>query len=800
MDIEELIGELDLPSKVRLLSGAGMWSLPAMPEIGLRRLVMSDGPIGVRGEQWSSSDPSIALPSPTALAATWDIELVRRAGRLLAQEARRKGVHVLLAPTINIHRSPLAGRHFECFSEDPLLTGEIGAAYVEGVQEGGVATTPKHFVANDFETERFTVNVVAGDRALREIYLAPFERVVQAGAWGVMAAYNSTNGTTMTEHAALLRGVLKDEWGFDGFVVSDWTATRSTEAAALGGLDVAMPGPYGPWGDSLAEAVRQGRVPESVVDDKVRRVLRLAERVGALGDAPPRVLPGPVDGRALAREVAARSFTLLRNEGGLLPLRGVRSVALIGSAAAEARVMGGGSAQVFPDEIVSPLGGLRRREGVDVRHALGNDPRIRLAPLSAPGRALFLDAEGGTLAEHPLRTAEARWIGELPPDVDAAKMAAVEVRTAFTPEVCGPHQFSISGAGVFTLSVDGHVVLDETILPPGGDPVSAFLAPPERRIVVELAEGAPVELAVRHATSELNGMGFIAFALGHADPCADDETLIAEAAAIAAGADVAVVVAATTTEVESEGFDRTSLALPGRQDELIARVAAANPRTIVVVNAGSPVEMPWLGEVAAVLLTWFPGQEAGDALADVLFGDAEPGGRLPTTWPSRVEDVPVLDVTPVEGEVRYDEGLFVGYRAWERAGRVPAFWFGHGLGYTTWSYDSVAATPVAGGASVTAGVTNTGDRAGREVVQVYLSRVPSGSETVSQQRPSRWLAGFDVVRAEPGTTVLTTVTLPERAFQEWTEAGWRTVAGDYTVEVGRSVADRRLTATLTVTV
>ncbi|WP_405139204.1 glycoside hydrolase family 3 C-terminal domain-containing protein [Sphaerisporangium sp. NBC_01403] len=794
MDIEELIGELDLPSKVRLLSGAGMWSLPAMPEIGLRRLVMSDGPIGVRGEQWSSSDPSIALPSPTALAATWDVELVRRAGRLLAQEARRKGVHVLLAPTINIHRSPLAGRHFECLSEDPLLTGEIGAAYVEGVQEGGVATTPKHFVANDFETERFTVNVVAGERALREIYLAPFERVVQAGAWGVMAAYNSTNGTTMTEHGALLRGVLKGEWGFDGFVVSDWTATRSTEAAALGGLDVAMPGPYGPWGDRLVEAVRQGRVPESVVDDKVRRVLRLAERVGALGDAPPRALPGPADGRALAREVAARSFTLLRNEGGLLPLRGVRSVALIGSAAAEARIMGGGSAQVFPDEIVSPLRGLRRREGVDVRHALGNEPRVRLAPLAAPARALFLSADGETLAEHPLRTAEARWIGELPPGVDASRMAAVELRTAFTPEVCGPHQFSISGAGVFTLAVDGHTVLDETILPPDGDPVSGFLAPPERRIVVELEAGAPVELAVHHATSMLNGMGFIAFALGHADPCADDETLIAEAAGIAAGADVAVVVAATTTEVESEGFDRTSLALPGRQDELISRVAAANPRTIVVVNAGSPVEMPWLDQVAAVLLTWFPGQEAGDALADVLFGDAEPGGRLPTTWPARTEDVPVLDVTPVGGEVHYDEGLFVGYRAWERTGRAPAFWFGHGLGYTTWSYDSVAATPVTGGASVTVAVTNTGERAGREVVQVYLSRVSSAD------RPSRWLAGFDVVRAEPGTTVLTTVTLPERAFQEWTEAGWRTVPGDYTVEIGHSVADRRLTATLTVTV
>ncbi|MFD0477954.1 glycoside hydrolase family 3 protein [Nonomuraea thailandensis] len=349
VDLDELISRLDLPTKIRLLTGADMWSLPPLPEIGLDRLVMSDGPIGVRGEQWSAADPSIALPSPTALAATWDVELVRRAGALLAQEARRKGVHVLLAPTLNLHRSPLGGRHFECFSEDAYLTGEIGAAYVEGVQEGGVATTPKHFVANDFETDRFTVDVVAGEQALRELYLRPFERVVRAGAWGMMTAYNSVNGTTMTEHAELVHGVLKDEWGFDGFVVSDWTAVRSTEAAALGGTDVAMPGPRGPWGPRLEAAVREGRVPESAVDDRVRRILRLAQRVGALHPAgagsragagstagadeangpagatgtPGAAGPEVVDGVALAREIAARAFTLLTNDG-VLPSRAPR--------------------------------------------------------------------------------------------------------------------------------------------------------------------------------------------------------------------------------------------------------------------------------------------------------------------------------------------------------------------------------------------------------------------------------------------------------------------------------------------
>ncbi|MET9343623.1 glycoside hydrolase family 3 C-terminal domain-containing protein [Nonomuraea sp. NPDC003804] len=809
MDFDELITQLDLPTKIRLLTGADMWSLPAVPEIGLDRLVMSDGPIGVRGEQWSSADPSIALPSPTALAATWDVGLVRQVGRLLAQEARRKGVHVLLAPTINLHRSPLGGRHFECFSEDPYLTGELGAAYVEGVQEGGVATTPKHFVANDFETDRFTVDVKVTDRVLREAYLAPFERVAKAGAWGMMTAYNAVNGTTMTEHSALVNGVLKDEWGFDGYVVSDWTAVRSTEAAAVGGTDVAMPGPFGPWGDQLEEAVREGRVPESVIDDKVRRILRLASRVGALRPSETNAATpadqtvqaeqapqaeqalggaraGSIDGMALAREVAARSFTLLKNEGGLLPFAGAPTLALIGSAADEARIMGGGSAQVFPDRTVSPLEGLRARG--EVRYALGTDPRVRLAPLAVPTAAQFLDDGGEVLAEHPLATTEARWVGQLPSNVDGERLRAVRLRAAYTPELTGAHELSVAGVGPFTLRVDGTTVLDETIELEGDDPAAAFLAPPEKRVVVELTAGRPYEVEVTHPAGAFSGMAFVAFTLGHANPSPGQDALIAEAVAAARACEVAVVVASTTLEVESEGFDREDLRLPGRQDELIAAVAAANPRTVVVVNAGSPVEMPWAADVAAVLLTWFPGQEAGSALADVLYGDAEPGGRLPTTWPVRLADSPVVDVTPVDGAVAYEEGVFIGYRAWERLGRTPAFWFGHGLGYTDWSYDTIAAE----GSTVTVAVTNAGTRPGREVVQLYVSPV------TPDERPARWLAGFDVVEAAPGETVLTTVFLPERAFQVWTKDGWRTVPGEYTIAAGRSLADPRVAVTVKV--
>lgn len=284
--VEAALAQLDLESKVAILAGRDTWSLPPLAQIGLDSIVMSDGPVGVRGVTWSAADPSIALPSPTALAATWDPALARQAGRLLGQEARRKGVHVLLAPTVNLHRSPLGGRHFEAYSEDPLLTGAIGAQYVTGVQEQGVATTVKHFVANDFETERFTASTEVSERALRELYLAAFEPIVAAGAWGVMSAYNRVNGVSMTDNAELQLGLLKGEWDFDGAIVSDWLAARDTVGTANGGLDIAMPAMGSPWGARLVDAVRDGSVAEDVVDEQVRRVLRLAARVGALEGAP----------------------------------------------------------------------------------------------------------------------------------------------------------------------------------------------------------------------------------------------------------------------------------------------------------------------------------------------------------------------------------------------------------------------------------------------------------------------------------------------------------------------------------
>ncbi|MFI8513764.1 glycoside hydrolase family 3 protein [Streptomyces sp. NPDC085460] len=794
--VEAALARLDLDAKARLLGGQDMWSLPALPEIGLASLVMSDGPIGVRGVRWTADDPSVALPSPTALAAAWDPALARRAGRLLAQEARRKGVHVLLAPTVNLHRTPLGGRHFEAYSEDPYLTGAIGTGYVQGVQDGGVGTTVKHFVANDAETDRFTVDNHIAPRPLRELYLAPFEAIVEnARPWGIMTAYNQVNGVTMTEHHQLVNDVLRGEWGFDGVNVSDWMAARSTTGDILGGLDVAMPGPATVYGEHLAAAVRAGEVDESAVDAAVRNVLRLAARVGALEGAPAAVPepPAAIDGDALAREIARRGVVLVRNENGALPLR-PGTVALSGAAARDARVLGGGSAQVFPEHVVSPLDGLTAAlpDG-SLTYTVGADPSDELAPADQGFtlRAVCRDAEGNVLGEGSLPNGQVQWIGDdLPAGVTHDTLASIEVTGTFTPRESGAHAFGTRGLGAFTLTVDGRELFDGVqAMGPETDPFEAFFGSPVERGTVDLTAGETVRVSLRHTLAKefAAPLPAVMFSFVHLGPRRDPDELIAEAVEAARAADTAVVVVATTERVESEGFDRKDLALPGRQDDLVRAVAAANPNTVVVVNAGSPVELPWRDDVAAILLGWFPGQEGGAALADVLTGAEEPGGRLPTTWPVALADAPVTEVTPTDGVLDYTEGLFIGYRAWDKAGAAPAYPFGHGLGYTTWSYDSLTATPE----TVTVRLTNTGDRPGRETVQLYLAPV---RDTV--ERPARWLAAFAGVEAAPGETVETVIPLPRRAFEIWDEEkhAWTVVPGRYELHAAHSLADARLTA------
>lgn len=512
-----------------------------MPAIGLASIVTSDGPVGVRGTQWSATDPSIALPSPTALAATWDPELARTAGRVLGQESRRKGLHVLLAPTVNLHRSPLGGRHFEAYSEDPLLTAAIGVGYVTGVQDQGVAATVKHFVANDSETDRFTVDAQVAERALRELYLAPFEAIVAAGAWAVMSAYNQVNGVTMTAHAALQRGVLKGEWGFDGVIVSDWFAARDTEATALGGLDIAMPAAGSPWGANLADAVRSGAVAVEVIDAQVRRVLRLAARVGALAGVAPAVAesdrPATIDGEAVARQIAARSFVLAANPGGTLPLApaSLTSVALIGALARDARVLGGGSARVFPRHVVSPLSGLRAAlpAGVSLTYAAGADPRARLSPVPGPVTATFHDHDGAALTTIVLADGAARWM-DAPPGLDPDRAASIELAARVTAGAAGTDQLSVRGIGQYTLTVDGETVFEQFLMPDSDDLTAIFLTPPERRVPIALAAGQTVEVVLRQQILVTNPF-VVAFALGHAEPSAYSSTTRASSSATGHG-------------------------------------------------------------------------------------------------------------------------------------------------------------------------------------------------------------------------------------------------------------------------
>ncbi|GAA0441449.1 glycosyl hydrolase [Acrocarpospora corrugata] len=782
-ELDPLVEKLDLAQKVRLLAGATVWRTHAEPAIGLREMLTSDGPVGVRGEGWDERHTSLTLPSPTGLAASWDEELVERLGALLAAEARRKGVRVLLAPNLNLHRSALGGRHFECFSEDPLLTGRIGAAYIRGVQSGGVAATAKHFTANDSETDRMTVDARVDAQTLHELYLAPFEAAIEAGVWVVMSAYNAVNGTTMSENT-LLTDPLKSPWGFDGVVISDWGGVRSTVPSALAAQDLAMPGPNPCWGDALLAAVESGEVPESAVDDKVRRILRLAMRVGALDleEQQDDVTPASHESgdTALLRQAVAAGCVLLRNEGGLLPLdaRKLGRVAVIGPNAAVARIQGGGSAGVYPESVVSPLDGIRvALSGVaEVAYAPGMATSDLPTPLEAANARDPRTGEPGVLvrildADEREVHAEHRLTGRLLEPTLAEAAATVEVRALLRPGVAGEWRLAIAGWGRVSLEVDGTLLLDEEIPRNTDDPATVHLHPPFRTVSVPLGTGADVELVARRELAHDTGRATV---LAADPPRLDDDRELAAAAELARNSDVAIVVVGTTEEIESEGRDRTGLDLPGRQNDLVAAVAAANPRTVVLVNSGGPIAMPWHTRVPALLLTWFPGQQAGHGLADVLFGAAEPGGRLPTTW----HETAIAATTPVAGVLDYAEGLHIGYRAWAQRADSPAYWFGHGLGYTTWSYEAISADDPL---TVRVRLRNTGPRPGREVVQLYLSRPHT-----TVPRPHHWLAAYTTATANPGESTEVTLHLTARAYQHWSpaHASWQTEPGSFTLSAG----------------
>jgi len=835
-DDHDLLAALCLEDKVRLLTGADNWQTCPLPVIGLGPIVMSDGPAGVRGTTLDERNPSASLPCPSALGATWDPGLVRALAFALGTEAKSKGVSVLLAPTINVMRTPLGGPGFESFGEDPVLISRLAVAFVQGLHQAGVAAAVKHYVGNDSETQRWTYDVRIAEHVLRELYLVPFEACVrEADVDLVMTGYNRVNGLTMTEHTALLSAILKDEWGFRGVALSDWHAARSTVATALAGLDLAMPGPEGPWGSQLTAAVRAGEVSEEAVDAKVVRILRLARRVGAFGrngaardgawptaGSPDEGFPdgGFPSGRypnggkrgapvladpSLLRRCAAAAFTLLRNDRGTLPLDvgRTRSVAVIGPNAVSPVTQGGGSATVNQVSVSTPASALaealRGLATVAVRPGcvtwtIVPEPApaaLRDPATGEPGVRLEFRTEDGELAgtEHRAATMFTWWDG-LPAGIGGGGRGTIVLCTRYRAEQAGPHVIGAGGVGRLTLTVDGIEVASGRSGVPA-DPVEVMVRPGEIRATVRLEAGREAEIKVSLLPDDWP-QGPVAIRLGIV-PAPDGDAMLREAVEAARAADAAVVVVGSGPATESEGFDRPGLALPGRQDELVRRVAEVNDRTVVVVNAGMPVLMPWADRVAAVGCCWLPGQAMGHALADILLGRGEPGGRLPVTIPVAEADCPVLHSVPEQGRLEYREGLLVGYRGYDRAETAPRFPFGHGLGYTTWEYvsavtDSAAVVP-GDDLGLTVVIRNAGPRTGREVVQAYVEPLTAGAG-----RPVRTLAAFAAAAAGPGEAAEVSLAVPARAFARYDEraCAWVWPPGEFAIRVGRSAGDLRL--------
>ncbi|MFI6695789.1 glycoside hydrolase family 3 C-terminal domain-containing protein [Streptomyces sp. NPDC050433] len=785
---DKAIATLGLEAKVRLLTGATNFTLHPEPSAGLAEVVLSDGPTGVRGALFTGGRIACQLPNATLLAQHWDTTVAAQAGALLAEEAAAQRVHVVLGPTVNLHRTALNGRLFEEFSEDPLLTGALATAYINALQEHGVAATLKHFVANEAETDRKTVNSLLDERTLREVYLLPFEMAVaDANPWAVMAAYNRVNGTPATEHMELIAGVLKGEWGYDGLVMSDWYAATSTVESADAGLDLIMPGPAGPWGDRLVAAVRRGEVAESTVDEQVRRLLRLADRVGAFGTQRQWPSEGPAPDSAERREVlrrlAAGGMTVLVNRASTLPLAAEGKIAVIGRHALETVTQGAGSAEVRPPHVVGIADGITQALGAD-RVTVVDGVEVRRDPLTAVEGSLR-DPETGELG---IRVVTRDAVGEV---IESRHVGWTElftrespwVRSAVTIELTAEvalaeparMQVGVRGRGEWTFSAPGHF---ERVRLERVDDAGEVLRLPYRTVTLRLEPGARIT-AVATAEPEERVIGLAARR-------APKPPAVAIGAAVRAAreADVAVVVVGLTPEQETEEVDKLTLALPGEQDALVAAVAAAAKRTVVVVNAATPVLMPWLDRVDAVLWAGLPGQEAGAAVAAALTGEIEPAGRLVTTFPARDGDGPVWSPVPVRGKVSYGEGIAVGHRGWHSARAEPLFWFGHGLGYTEWAYGE-AELAVADDMirSVRVEVTNTGGRAGREVVQVYWR---------PEAEPVR-LVGWTGIDLEPGRTASVDVPVDARLLRRWQDGAWQQLPRTGEVLIARGLGDIRAT-------
>lgn len=804
--IRQLLDKLSLEDKARLTAGRNLTDAEDLPDMGLGAVRMVDGPMGVTSGRIDERDISLLMPCGTALAASWDRALVRQIGQLIGDEARDRKVDMVLGPNLNLPRSPLFGRAFETYSEDPWLTGTLGASWIAGLQSRGVGAVAKHVVGNDSETQRHAMNSVIDECALREVYLLPFELAARAGAWGLLMAYNRVNGVPCVEQREIIGGIIKGEWGWDGLVISDWFATHDTLRSALAGLDLEMPGPARHFGAPLATAVREGQVEMARLDDAAGRFLRAAARVGRLGaPTPDGEAERIAEPKALLRQAAAAGFVLLKNDNDLLPAAVVPGdrIAVIGPNALLPSYQGATFAKIaLGPDVQTPLAAIQDRFGTtnEVVYEPGVPLEYRLPPLGLLGvRAAHDDAPGLSVAFYageecagePLAR-EVRhggtlvWFGDMPGGLSTARPGCIRASTVLTPETDGVYSIYYGGTGTVRLLVDGREAGVRPSQVAGGDVMGQLLRGDSDIVEVALSAGVPVRLdfEMRWGAGRAQGIWF-----GGKAP--EQSGHLQRAVQAAEDAKLVVLVVGETSESGVESRDRTTTKLPDNQVELIQRVCAANPNTVVVVNAAHAVDMPWVDQVRTVLCVWFPGQEFGPALAAVLAGELEPGGRLPVTFAEDEADYPAFDLTPdAKGDLPYIESTSIGYRHFEMRGITPRFCFGHGLGYADFAYEDLRLSSEPDGTlNVEVTVRNTSRRSGKEVVQVYVAGPLVGYPE---------LKGFATLTLEPGAAATVSVALDQRAFAHWSaeERGWQVSAGDYDILVGRSSRDIRERRTL----
>jgi len=791
--VDSLLKKLTIEEKVDLIGGVDSFYIRANEKIGLPRLKMADGPVGVRNYGPSTVFGGIGL------AATWDPELAGRIGAIIGQDARARGVHFMLGPGVNIYRAPLNGRNFEYFGEDPFLAARTAVAYINGMQSQGVSATIKHFMGNNSEFDRHNTDSIIDERTMREIYLPVFEAAVkEAHVGAIMDSYNLTNGLHMTQNGYLNTDVVKKEWAFAGIVMSDWDATYDGVAAANGGLDVEMPSGKFMNRATLLPAIKAGTVSEATIDDKVRRILRTAIQFGWL-DHDQTDLSIPllnVAGKQTALEAARSGMVLLKNDGNLLPLEKgkIKSIAIIGPDAYPAQVGGGGSAEAKPFTPVSYLEGIVNYlgDGAKVYYSRGI-PTLDEISAQTEFTTLATGGKKGLKTEFfnnvdldglPAMVREEEHVHYEPPREGEVTNNNISIRWTgfFTPSAPGQYLAFVQGPGEtggYRLYIDKKLVLDNW------KQWYAFVG----EAPVALTAG-PHEVELDYRAKKIWGKTAANFGIVRA------ETLVTtEAKALAARADAVIVAPGFDAESEGESGDRM-FRLPPGQDELINQIAAVNKNTIVVVTSGGGVDMTaWVDRAPALLQAWYPGQEGGTALAQLLFGDFNPSGRLPISIERRWEDNATHDsYYPKNGgkKVEYSEGIFVGYRHFDKSAVKPLFAFGYGLSYTSFAYKNLTISPPSADqqVSVAFDVTNSGTRAGADVAEVFI-----GDRHAPVPRPVKELKGFTKVSLSPGETKNVTVKLDRRAFSYYDvkKHVWTVAPGDFDLFVARSAADIELT-------